>query len=132
MNTLDRDYKKYPIGQTLLMQLIFLPSIIDYWTSKEAYGQESVKSVSPRKRYFDILRFLHISDQSSPSAKRSSKSYDKLHKICKMANLLNVVFRDAAVEGKIKSVDEAMTRFKGRHSLKQFNRDKPIKRGFKV
>jgi hypothetical protein len=49
-----------------------------------------------------------------------------------MINFLNEAFKEASVEGKYKSVDEMMTRFKGRHSLKQYNKDKPIKRGFKV
>lgn len=119
-------------GVTVLTQLIVLPTIKLYWSSNHEYGQETVKCVFPRKRYTDILRFLHVSDNNVPQNDRLSADFDKLAKIRELVYMINYNFRQASIEGRFKSIDESMTRFKGRSSLKQYNPDKPIKRGFEV
>ena len=49
-----------------------------------------------------------------------------------MLDMLQQSFRNAHNPGLQISVDEAMVRFKGRSSLKQYMPKKPIKRGFKI
>ena len=114
------------------MSMTVLPEIDDYWTSKEAYGQDIVKSVFSRKRYTDILRFLHVSNNADPQASSKSPLYQKLHKVQEMIAILNDNFSKAVKPGRNKSLDEGMTRWKGKSSLKQRMIAKPIKTGFKV
>ena len=43
----------------------------------------------------------------------------------------NTAFRSAVSDGKSQAIDEHMTKFKGKHSARQYLKNKPIKWGFK-
>ena len=59
-------------------------------------------------------------------------TYDRLHKIRPLLTKMNANFHKQAVSSTSQSIDEAMIRFKGRASFRQYMPMKPIKRGFKV
>ena len=56
---------------------------------------------------------------------------DRGYKIRPIINHLNTAFRSAVSDGKSQAIDEHMTKFKGKHSARQYLKNKPIKWGFK-
>ena len=56
---------------------------------------------------------------------------DKAYKMLIVINHLNTAFQDAMSDVERQSIDEHMTKFKGRMSCKQYLKNKPIKWGFK-
>ena len=74
---------------------------------------------------------LHLSDNTQAPG-RSDPSFDRLYKLQPLLRILADAFRAAHEPSQQISVDEAMVRYKGRSSLKQYIPKKPIKRGFKI
>ena len=71
------------------------------------------------------MRNLHFADNEV-----DDKS-DRGYKIRPIINHLNTAFRSAVSDGKSQAIDEHMTKFKGKHSARQYLKNKPIKWGFK-
>ena len=63
---------------------------------------------------------------------QSDPSFDRLYKLRPLLTILGDYFRGAYKLSQEISVDEAMVKYKGRSSLKQYMPLKPIKRGFKI
>ena len=75
----------------------------------------------------DILKNLHFVDNTTRN-EGSSKSF----KIDLVIGHLNTAFKDALGDDSTQSIDEHMIKFKGRSSMKQYIKSKPIKWGFKA
>lgn len=105
-----------------------LPSIRSYWQCDPDLHVAFVATAMPRDRFLQILRFLHCSDNT----KRLKDCQDKLYKLREVIELLNMQFSKANHGTREQSIDESMILFKGRSSLKQYNPQKPIKRGYKI
>ena len=73
----------------------------------------------------NILQILHFTDNQT--ADNSGQAY----KMRVVINHLNKAFQDAIPDAERQSMDEHMTKFKGRVSCKQQMKNKPIKWGFK-
>ena len=84
-----------------------------------------------QNRYLDINRYLHFVDNSTLSA-RGSPSYDRVGKVRPLLEYLQFRFKSVYNPGREIAVDEAMIKFLGRSSLKQYMPKKPTKRGIKV
>ena len=56
---------------------------------------------------------------------------DKGYKLRTVINHLNKAFQAAISDANQQSIDEHMTKFKGRNTCKQYIKNKPIKWGFK-
>ena len=119
------------MGFMILMGLVKLPSIYDYWRKDEVYHYEAVASGISRDRFFELHRYLHFVDNSTISAP-GTPEYDKLGKVGPIIATLSKQFAAVYEPGKHISIDEAMIPFKGRSSLKQYMPMKPVKRGIKV
>lgn len=78
-----------------------------------------------------LLNHLQLNDNAL-LPNRGDFDYDKLYKIRPVLNKLCKTFKECYYPSKCVIVDESMIKFKGRSSLKQFMKDKPIKRGYKV
>ena len=65
-------------------------------------------------------------------APRNTPGYDKLGKIRPLLQHLQQRFGDVYNPSRELAIDEAMIKFQGRSSLKQYMPQKPIKRGIKV
>ncbi|CAB3241726.1 unnamed protein product [Arctia plantaginis] len=89
-----------------------------YWSSDPAFRVDEIASTMPLRRFKQILRCLHLNDNSKNPA-RSSPAYDKLYKIRPLVTLLNRLFQENAHNSSSQSIDESMIIFKGRSSLKQ-------------
>ena len=73
----------------------------------------------------NILQNLHFTDNQT-----ADKS-DKVYMVRIVINHLNKAFQDAMSDAERQSIDENMTKIKGRMSCKQYMKNKPIKLGFK-
>lgn len=113
------------LGINYIMSINKLPTIKSYWECGQYIGNEGVRNVMSRSRFEDILRNLHFSDNT-----KADKS-DKANKVRPLINLFNESFSSAVSNGDNQSIDEHMVKFKGRSSMKQYVKNKPIKWGFK-
>jgi len=97
-----------------------------FWESCEDVHNAAVSSALTVNRFEEILRYLHVCDNTHLDAS------DKLSKLRPLFVMLNERFvQNWSIEQDI-SVDESMVPYYGRHSSKQFIRGKPIRFGFKV
>ena len=79
----------------------------------------------------DIHCFLHFVDNDSLPA-YGDPSYSKIQKVKPVLTYISTKLYEAFVPGRDLSVDEAMVKYKGRSSIKQYMPAKPVKRGFKI
>lgn len=79
-------------------------------------------------RYLDIFTFV----DNSTLEPRESPSYDRLGKVRPLIDHFTEKFKEVYLPHKEVAIDEAMIKFTGRSSLKQYLPMKPIKRGIKV
>ena len=118
-------------GFNILMGLVSLPSVEDYWKRTEVYDYGPIADRISSDRYREISRYLHFVDNSTLCAPGSS-DYDRLGKVRPLLEHLKSKFASNYYPSKELAVDEAMIKFQGRSSLKQYMPQKPIKRGIKV
>ncbi|KAJ8981573.1 hypothetical protein NQ317_002601 [Molorchus minor] len=81
-----------------------------------------------RTRFEQILSNLHCNDNTQ----LPKDNKDKLYKLRPLITKLNDNFRSFYKTTRRISVDESMILFKDRSTLKQYNPQKPIKRGYKI
>ena len=119
------------LGFAILMGINKLPDLYDYWSTNELYHYFPIASRITRKRFLELSRFLHFADNGIiPS--RGEPGYDRLAKVRPVIEMVRQSFLSSYNPHCENSIDEAMIKFKGRSTLKQYMPKKPIKRGFKV
>ena len=79
------------MGFMILMGIVHLPSIYDYWRKDEIYHYTPVPSRITRDRFFKLHRYLHFADNSSLAP--GSPEYDKLGKTKPVIEKLSERFR---------------------------------------
>ena len=119
------------LGFSILMGICQLPSIKDYWKKKEYLHYSPIADRIPRDRFLEISRYVHFTDNATLQPHGSS-GHDRLGKVRLIINHLSVKFSELYHPHKEVAVDEAMVKFQGRSSLKQYMPMKPVKRGIKV
>ncbi len=87
-----------------------------------------IASRIPRKRFLEIKRFFHFVDNKTITLPCS----DKLAKIRPVVNIVRETCLSNYSPNRDNSIDEAIIKFKGRSSIKQYMPKKPIKRGIKA
>ena len=97
-----------------------------YWELSEDVHNEAVSSAMPLNRFEELLRFIHVCDNTNLDAT------DKLTKLRPLYLMLNERFLQHWPVEQDVSIDESMVPYYGRHSSKQFIRGKPVRFGFKV
>ena len=119
------------MGFNILMGIVKLPSIDDYWKKDPLLHYQPIASRITRDRFRDIRRFLHFCDNTTlpspgtPGSDRIAKIRPLFDMVNKRCSELYNLHRDVAV-------DEAIIKFQGRSTLKQYVPKKPIKRSIKV
>ena len=104
---------------------------MDYWRKDIVFNYRPLSSRISRTRFLDIHRFLHFVDNESlPSY--GDPRYSKIQKVKPVLTYISSKFQELFNPGRDLSVDEAMVKYKGRSSIKQYMPKKPIKRGFKI
>ena len=118
------------LGTTLLMGITQLPTFSSYWSTNYYLGAPHVVQSFPRTHCTRILRELHFNDniQAIP---RGQPGYDRAYKIRPVIYRILEKCLSLYKPHRENAVDEAMVKFKGRSSLKQYMLKKPIKQGVK-
>ena len=118
-------------GIILGMTIHKLPDIRLYWSTLPIYHVGFIANVMPRKRFEMIRSMLHFANNNT-QVSRDDPTYDRAFKIRPIINHINVAFDKALSNTKTQSIDEHMVKFKGKNSMKQYMKDKPISWGFKL
>ena len=113
------------LGINLVMGYHVLPSLDSYWSCYEDLGVPLISKVMTRKRFRELRSSLHFNDNMSADKR------DRSYKIRPLLNHFNKAFQRAMKPTEHQSIDERMCKFKGQNPMKQFMKDKPVKRGFK-
>ncbi|BES89619.1 Hypothetical protein NTJ_02426 [Nesidiocoris tenuis] len=116
------------IGILIHMGIVPMPQVPLYWSKPCRYPP--VADVMSRNRFEKIKQYFHLNDNTLEK-KRGDAGYDKLFKIRPLIDHLLEKFNEIPGE-ELHSIDEQMIPFKGRSFLKQYNKSKPHKWGFKV
>lgn len=110
----------------LLSGYATLPRRRMYWEQQADVLNEAVSRAMPRKKFEDMLRYLHLAD---------NKSLDKGDRFAKVRPLLAqlnerwLMFKPADSH---LSIDESMIPYYGKHGAKQHIHGKPIRFGYKM
>ena len=110
---------------------IKLPCIEDYWRRDPSLDYSPIADRITRDRFHDVNRYLHFVNNDT-LVPRGSPGYDKLGKVHPIVDHLSAKFAELYNPNHETAVDEAMIKFQGRSSLKQYMPMKPVKRGIKV
>ena len=114
------------IGCVFIMGYNRLPSINCYWSSKLSMGNALIKSTFSRDRFKLLFSKIYVNSPEKPSS--ASKTYY----VEELFSCLKHTFQKVRQDSPFESIDESMTKFKGRSSIKQYLPLKPVKRGIKV
>ena len=118
------------LGFSILMSVVVLPSIGDYWSNDRNLHYSPIAGKITRQRYQTISRYLHFVDNTTLKS-RGHINYDRLGKVRPVLEKVNSKFQSSYKPHREVSIDEAMIKFQGRSCLKQYVPIKPIKRGIK-
>lgn len=110
------------------MGLVRMSSQDMYWNEEVHF--RPISELMSSKRFKEIKRFLHFNDNSLEVV-RGEPGYDKLHKVRPLLNMLRARMLLVPKEEHL-SIDEQVVPFKGRSSLKLYNKNKPHKWGYKI
>ncbi|XP_045127477.1 piggyBac transposable element-derived protein 4-like [Portunus trituberculatus] len=127
----DENEIKTFIGMNLLMGIVKLPSYRDYWSSNPCLHNDFISKLMPVNRFGWLLGNSHLNDNTL-MPDRKSPEYDKLYKVRPFLKAMQENFERHFLPSCSVAVDESMIKFKGRSSMKQYQPNKPIKRGYKV
>ena len=120
------------VGFSILMGINQLPAMAHYWRRNPYFRYAPVADRIPRDRFMDIWRFLHFVDNSTLNNDRTDPAFDRLRKVRPIIDIISKQCQAIYSPHRELSIDEAMIKFKGRSSMKQYMPKKPTKRGFKV
>ena len=107
------------LGFSILMGINQLQAIKDYWKKNEYLHYSPIADRIPRDRFLEISRYIHFVDNSTLQP-RGSPGHDRLGKVRPIIDHLSTKFAEAYDPHKEVAVDEAMIKFQGRSSLKQY------------
>ena len=102
-----------------------LPAIDDYWSRDPHLRYAPIADRISRQRFIDISWYLHFVDNDH-LAPRGDPSYDQLGKVRPFIQHLIERFEDVYKPTQNVTVDEAIIKFQGRSSLKQYMPIKPV------
>ena len=119
------------LGFHILMDIIHLPAVDDYWRGDPLLHYAPIADRITRDRFRELSRYLHFVDNDT-LVPRDSPGYDRLGKVQPLIDHLSKKLEKLYQPHREVAINEAMIKFQGRSSLKQYNPMKPIKRGIKV
>jgi hypothetical protein len=124
---LDRDGLRAVIGTMILMAIMRLCDIKNYWNDQ--FGIEQIKRVWPRNTF---LRYYHCIRICSAPKPPSAAAKDRLWIVEELCRLLNTKYAAARDPPQVNVVDETMIASRHDHPSFQKMPEKPIDKGFKV
>jgi hypothetical protein len=119
----EEDIKDF-LAINILMGVVVLPSYKDYW--KTSYRYPKIADIMPIKRFQQIRRFLHFTDNTQVD------STDRYYKLRPLLDRVRAQCQSVEEEDAF-SIDEMIIPYKGKKagSRRQYNPNKPCKWGFK-
>ncbi|KAK9729567.1 Transposase IS4 [Popillia japonica] len=97
-----------------------------YWDLRTDTKNTMVSDAMRRDRFRQILKYIHCADNAQPD------NTVKVWKIRPFMDELKIKFINNWIPEENLDFDESMIKYYGRHSSKQFTRDKPIRFGYKM
>ena len=119
------------LAATMLMGHIDKDSILEYWSTDELIETPMFRKMMPRDRYLIILKYLHFTDNST-APNKNDENYDRLWKIRKIFDMLNLSFKKAYNPTEELAIDEVIIKFKGRVIFRQYIPKKHKRWGMKM
>lgn len=119
------------IGINILMGICSLPEADMYWSKDTYIGNTGVQNTMTCNRFQKLGQYFHVSDRAAEPI-RGQAHYDRLYKVRPILDHVTDTFLTRFNLSRDVSVDEAMVRYTGRLSFKQYMPAKPIKRGMKI
>lgn len=114
------------IACTLIMSYNRLPSFNAYWSKNPSLGNAAIKAAISRDRCKLLMSKLYFNDPNKP------EGASKIYYIEEVVSCFKQTFQNCRSDSSRQSIDESMTKFKGRSTLKQYMPLKPVKRGIKI
>lgn len=114
------------LGCSFVMSYNRLPHFSHYWSSNASLGNEAIKTAISRDRCMLLFSKLYCNEPEKPD------SVSKLYYVEEITSCLKTTFQKCRADSAVQSIDESMTKFKGRTVLKQYMPLKPVKRGIKI
>ncbi|KAG8240399.1 hypothetical protein J437_LFUL002542 [Ladona fulva] len=114
------------IGILIVSGYNVLPGKKYYWDTKKDVHNELISGAMRRDRFIQIMKFLHLADNT-----KLDRS-DRFYKVRPMVKIIKQKCLQNFVPSRFLDYDEAMIKYYGRHSCKQFIRGKPIRFGYKA
>ena len=119
------------IGLNVVMRMVRLPHIHDYWSTKPIFRMPWFSAIMPRDRFYETSRFLHLVD-SSLQKKKGKDGYDPLYKVRPLIVKTSETFEKYYTPKQELAIDEMMIGTRCRIHFLQYIPKKPTKWGIKV
>ena len=116
------------IGVNIAMGVVQLPAGDDYWSVNPILAYPWFRSVFSSHRFRQILRYLHVTDNSQ-AVPRGNSDYDKLWKVRYLIDAFALWCVQLYDPHPQLSVNESMIGIKCRFSFIQYLPKKPVKWG---
>ena len=100
------------VGCFLVMSYNRLPSINDYWSSHCSLGNPLMKKAFSGDRFKILMSKLYLNEPEKPSTAK------KTYYVEELVPCLKSTFQKYRKDSAYQSIDESMTKFKGRCSFK--------------
>lgn len=125
INTNPNEVRSF-IGMKLVMSIVKIPSVDDYWSEGTRY--QKIANVMSVKRFQSLSRMIHFQDNAI-----SDPDQDRLFKVRPVLELMRKKILKIESENQF-SIDEMMVPYKGikAGSLRQYLPSKPHHWGFKI
>ncbi|KAJ0067088.1 hypothetical protein NL108_011273 [Boleophthalmus pectinirostris] len=123
------------LALVIYMGFAKVPSLTDYWRRGKLYSLPFPKSVMTGKKFFSIIRALHLSspeEDAKNEGKRGTEEFDRLGKIKPLYTEIRDACRQNYQPGQHIAIDERMVASKARVSFKQYLKSKPVRWGYKL
>ena len=114
------------LGCILVMSYNKVPAMHMLWSNKKSLGNPEIKEAISRDRFQIIFSKLYFQNPEKPE--NATKTYYLEEVLASLKSSFTAARSDSIYQ----SIDESMTKFKGRSALKQYMPMKPIKRGIKL
>ncbi len=121
------------LGLNFLMGYHRLPELEHYWEMKPDTGLGLFQQSMTRERFKLISKHIALTSPAEIEENdRDRERRDPLGRIRWLIDNLNARFWNCRQSARAQSIDESMVKFKGRLSIRERMKDKPIKNGFKI